>query len=91
MGFTTCRARQPQRGMELQEKKEEKDEKDIYEPIEERCILNLDLKSFRSKVKGKHSAEKEFQSLAVRVKKILPKTFLYYLEMMTEMSCNLLE
>ena len=29
------------------------------------CLLILDLKSFRSQVKGKHSIAREFQSLAV--------------------------
>ena len=36
-----------------------------------RCLLILDLNSFRSLVKGKHSIGTEFQSLAVRGKKLL--------------------
>ena len=36
-----------------------------------RCLLILDLKPVRSQVKGKHSAGREFQSLAVQRKKLL--------------------
>ena len=36
-----------------------------------RCLLILDLKPFRSYVKGKHSIGREFQSLAVQGKKLL--------------------
>ena len=35
------------------------------------CQLILDLKPFRSQVKRKHSIGKEFQSLALRGKKLL--------------------
>ena len=41
------------------------------EPTINRCLLILDLKPFRSLVKGKHSIGREFQSLAVRGKKLL--------------------
>ena len=36
-------------------------------------LLILDLKTFRSEVKGKHSIGREFQSLAVQGKNIFPK------------------
>ena len=35
------------------------------------CLLILDLKTLRSLVKGKHSIGREFQSIAVRGKKLL--------------------
>ena len=41
------------------------------EPTVKRCLLILDLKSFRSYVKGKHSIGREFHSLAVQGKKLL--------------------
>ena len=41
------------------------------EPTVKRCLLILDLKPLRSKIKGKHSIGREFQSLAVRGKKLL--------------------
>ena len=41
------------------------------EPTVKRCLLNLDSKPLRSYVKGKHSVGREFQSLAVRGKKLL--------------------
>ena len=45
---------------------------DVYkEPTVKRYLLILNLKPFRSKVKGKHSIGREFQSLAVRGKKLL--------------------
>ena len=50
--------------MELQRKEEKKDEKHIGKLIRKntkKCLLTLVLKSIRSKVKGKHSAGKEFQ------------------------------
>ena len=60
--------------MKLQEK-EEKDEnhrgKIWKEPNEKRCLLTLDSKPFRLKVKENHSAGKEFKSLAVQGKKLL--------------------
>ena len=36
-----------------------------------RCLLTLDLKLYRSQVKGKYSVVKEFQNLAVLGKKLL--------------------
>ena len=46
--------------------------KSVYkEPIVKRCLLILDLKPSRSLVKGKHPIGREFQSLAVRGKKLL--------------------
>ena len=61
--------------MEFQEKEEEKYEKQTIkavnkEPKEKRCLLTLDLKLFRSSVRGKHYASIELQSLAVREKKL---------------------
>ena len=41
------------------------------EPAVKRCLLILDLKLFKSLVKGKDSKGREFQSLAVRRKKLL--------------------
>ena len=41
------------------------------EPTVKMCLLILDLKQFRSQVKRKHSIGREFQSLAVRRKKLL--------------------
>ena len=41
------------------------------EPRVKRCLLILDLKPFRSYIKGKHFIGREFQSLAVRRKKLL--------------------
>ena len=41
------------------------------EPTVKRCLLILDLKPLRSQVKGKHSIDREFQSLAVWGKKLL--------------------
>ena len=41
------------------------------EPTVKRCLLILDLKPPRSQVKGKHSQDREFQSLAVWGKKLL--------------------
>ena len=41
------------------------------EPTVKRYLLILDLKPLRSQVKGKHSIGREFQSLAVRGKKLL--------------------
>ena len=35
------------------------------EPAGNNCLLILDLKSFRSQVKGKHFIDREFQGLAV--------------------------
>ena len=46
--------------------------KSVYkEPTVKRCLLILKLKPLRSYVKGKHSIGREFQSLAVRGKKLL--------------------
>ena len=41
------------------------------EPPIKRCLLILDLRSFRSQVKGKHSIGRKFQSQAVGGKKLL--------------------
>ena len=43
-------------------------------PTVERCLLILDLKQFRSYVKGKHSIDREFQNLAVQRKTMLLPT-----------------
>ena len=54
--------------MELQEKQKKIKayKKSVQEePTDKRCMLILDLMSFRSQVKGKHSIGREFQSLAV--------------------------
>ena len=56
-----------------------------------RYLLILDSKSFRSYVNGKHSIGREFQSLAVREKKLLTLTSLQHLEMVTDESCKLSE
>ena len=46
--------------------------KSLYkEPAVNRCLLFLDLKPLRLYVKGKHSTSRQFQSLAVRGKKLL--------------------
>ena len=45
------------------------------EPTVQRCLLILDLKPFRSQVKGKHSIGREFQNLSVRGKELLTQTF----------------
>ena len=46
--------------------------KSVYkEPTVKRCLSILELKPLRSYVKGKHSLGREFQSLAVRGKKLL--------------------
>ena len=57
----------------------------------ERCPLTLEVKLFTSQVKGKHSADREFQRLAVRGKKLLTQIFFKSLEMETQKSYNLLE
>ena len=68
--------------MELQENKDENHRRKLYgkNPRErthmertqgEKVPINSRLKPFKSEVKGKHSAGKEFQSLAVRGKKLL--------------------
>ena len=41
------------------------------EPTVKRCLLILDLRPLRSQVKGNHSIGIEFQSVAVRGKKLL--------------------
>ena len=41
------------------------------EPTVNKCLLILDLKPFKSYVKGKHSIGKEFHSLAVLGKKLV--------------------
>ena len=46
------------------------------EPTVKRCLLILDLKPPRSQVKGKHSKDREFQSLVVWRKKLLTETSL---------------
>ena len=58
LGFTTCKAKQPLRSMELQKKpkKIRAYKKSVYKKlIVKRYLLIPDLKPFRSKVKGKHS------------------------------------
>ena len=60
-------AEQPLQDMELHEKEEEKDKSIFMKTIQielkdKRCLI-LDSKLFKSTVKGKHSAGKEFQSL----------------------------
>lgn len=72
MGLTPCKAEQPLQNMEPR-RKEENDKKDLGKvfrkiPIKKRCILTLKLKPFRL-VKGKHSAGKKLQGLAVGRKK----------------------
>ena len=64
---------QPLQGMELQEKKAQKAyRKSVQkEPTVQRCLLILDLKPFKSMVRGKHSIGRESQGLAVREKKLL--------------------
>ena len=44
--------------------------KSVYK---KKCLLILDVKTFGSEVKGKHSIGREFQSPAVRVKKLLAR------------------
>ena len=46
--------------------------------------MTLDLKSIRSSDKEKHSSGKEFQSLVVKGKEVLPKTSSQHLKMTTE-------
>ena len=52
LGSTPCKAEQPLRGMELQEKEEEKDEKDTGKLTrklkDKRCRFTLYLKPYRS-------------------------------------------
>ena len=58
--------------------------KSLYkEPTVNRCLSILELKLFRSQVKGKHFVGREFQGLAVRGKKLLKQTFLQNLGMVT--------
>ena len=61
--------------MELQGKEEDKAENHIGKLIKWspkiKCLLILDVKPFRSQVKGMHYAGKEVQSLAVLGKKLL--------------------
>ena len=46
--------------------------KSVYKkPTDERCLLILDLKPFRSYIKGNHSIAREFHSLALRGKTLL--------------------
>ena len=75
MGFTPCKAEQQLQVMKLQEKKHKKikaHKKSIHkEATVKRCLLILDLKLFRSYIKGKHSIGRKFQSLAVPGKKLL--------------------
>ena len=72
LGFTPCKTEQLLKGMELQEKEEKNKNtgKLLKEPKIKRCLLTLNLKPFRSKVKGKQSARTELQSLAVQGKKL---------------------
>ena len=66
LGFTPCKTEQPLQGMQLQEKEAQKEFSTIN-----RCLLILDLKPFRLWVKEKHSIGRDFQSLAVRGKRLL--------------------
>ena len=59
--------------------------------MERRCLLNLDLNTFRINVKGKESTLKLFPSVTIRRKKLLTSTSLWYLEIATESSWNLSE
>ena len=43
-----------------------------------KCLLILELKLFRSQVKGKHSIGRDYQSLTVRGKKPLTQAFINY-------------
>ena len=61
------------------------------EPTVKRCLLILNLKPLRSQVKGNNSIGRQFQSLAVRGKKLLTQTSLKHLGMVTEKSCYLSE
>ena len=69
------KAEQPLQGMGLQEKEAQKDksiqEIALKEPTVNTCLSTLYLKPFRSQVKGKYCIGREFQSLAVRGKKLL--------------------
>ena len=75
MSFTPYRTEQPLQDMELQEKEEDNAENRIGKLIKWspkiKCLLILDVKPFRSQVKGMHYAGKEVQSLAVLGKKLL--------------------
>ena len=53
-----------------------KDKSVQKEPTIKRCLLILYLRPFRLQVKGKHSIDREFQSVAVRRKKLLTQTSL---------------
>ena len=64
LGFTPCKAENNHYEAWSYKKKRK-------ELTDKRCLLILDLKPFRSWVKGKHSAGKEFQNRAVRGKKLL--------------------
>ena len=64
--------------MELQVKEEEKDEmhagklyKKILQIKDKRCLLILDLKPFRLKIKWKVTTGREFPSPSMRGKKLL--------------------
>ena len=61
--------------MVLQEKKHKKIKASrrsiLKQPTINRCLIILDLKLFRLQVQGKHSIDREFQSLAVQGKKLL--------------------
>ena len=72
MGFAICKAEQPLKDMELQEKKHNTVKacrKSLQkEPTVNRCLLILDFKAFRSQFKGNHSLGRELQSLATQGK-----------------------
>ena len=64
LGFTPCKAKQPLQDMELQGSKAQKRLKHTrYRrslqkgPTVNSCLLMLDLKQFRSEIKGKHSID----------------------------------
>lgn len=56
--------------MVLQEKKKMSSMKETCLEGTKRCPLTLNLKPFKAKVRVKHSAGKEFDSLAIRGKKL---------------------
>ena len=77
--------------MQLKEK-EEKDRKDIRNLF--RKSPNKDgffQLSTQIMGKGKHSADKKFQSLAMRGKKLLTWTYLYSPGIVTEKACSMLK
>lgn len=74
MGFSLHKAELPLESRGLQEIEEESDEKHIGELTRKKCLLTIDLKPCRSKVKGKYSADKKIGILAAQGKKLLTQT-----------------